>query len=91
MELSKDRKAVSSKWVFKLRVGADGLVEQHKAQLVAQGFSQKFGLDYDETFCLVVRFESFQTVVALAVHKSLKLHQMDMTTAFLNGYWNRCI
>ena len=89
--MSKDRKAVGSKWVFKLRVGADSSVEQHKAQLVAQGFSQKFGLDHDKTFCPIVRFESLQTVVALAVHNGLKLHQMDMMTAFLNGNWNRCI
>ena len=55
VELPKDRKAVGSKWVFKLKVDADGLVVRHKARLVAQGFSQKFGLDYDETFCPVVR------------------------------------
>ena len=85
VELPKDRKAIGSKWVFKLKTGADGLVERHKARLVAQGFSQKFGADYDETFCPVVRFESVRTVIALAVQNGLKLHQMDVTTAFLNG------
>ena len=82
VELPKDRKAVGSKWVFKLKVGADGWVEQHKAQLVAQGFSQKY---YDKTFSPVVRFESLSTVIALAMQNGLKLHQIDVTTAFLNG------
>ena len=85
VELSKDRKAIGSKWVFKLKVNADGLVECYKARLVAQGFSQKFGLYYDEIFCPVDRFESVRTVIALTVQHSLKLHQMDLTNAFLNG------
>ena len=85
VKLPKDRKAVGSKWVFKLKVGPDGLVQRYKARLVAQGFSQKHGFDYDETFYPVVRFESLRTVIALAVQNGLKLPQMDVTTAFLNG------
>ena len=85
MKLPKDRKAVGCKWVFKLKVGPDGSVERHKARLVIQGFSQKYGVDYNETFSPVVRFESLRTVIALAVQNGLKLHQMDVTTAFLNG------
>ena len=85
VELPKDRKAVGSKWVFKVKTDAEGCVERHKARLVAQGFSQTFGLDYDETFCPVVRFESVRTVIALAAQHGLQLHQMDVTTAFLNG------
>ena len=85
VKLPKDRKAVGSKWVFKLKVGPDGQVERHKARLVAQGFAQKQGLDYDETFSPVVRFESLRTVIALAVQNDMKMHQMDVTTAFLNG------
>ena len=85
VELPEGRKAVGSKWVFKLKVDADGSVVRHKARLVAQGFSQKFGLDYDETFCPVVRFESVRAAIALGVQNGLKLHQMDVTTAFLNG------
>ena len=80
VELPKDRSPVGSKWVYKLKTGADGSVERYKARLVAQGFSQKFGTDYDETFCPVVRMQSLRTLIALA---RLNLHQIDVTTAFL--------
>ena len=81
----KGRKAVGCKWVFKIKRNADGSVERFKARLVAQGFSQSYGVDYDETFSPVVRFQSTRTVVALAVQRGLKLHQMDVISAFLNG------
>ena len=79
------RKAIGSKWVFKVKYNGAGSVERHNARLDAQGFSQKYGVDYDETFSPVVRFESIRTVIALAVEKGLKLHQMDVNTAFLHG------
>ena len=56
-----------------------------KHGLVAQGFSRKPGIDYDETFSPVARFELVRTVIALEVQNDLKLHQIDVTTAFLNG------
>ncbi len=65
VELPVNRKAVGSKWVFRVKTDADGTVEPHKARLVAQGFSQTFGDDYDETFSPVARFESVRTVIAL--------------------------
>ena len=80
VELPRDRRAVGSKWVFKLKVAADGSTDRYKARLVAQGFSQKFGVDYDETFCPVVRPKSVRAVIALAAQNDLKLHQMDVTT-----------
>ena len=86
VELPESRKPVGSKWVFKKKTKADGSIERYKARLVAQGFSQKQGLDYDETFSPVIRFESFRSLVAVAVQKGLKLHQLDITSAFLNGH-----
>ena len=85
VKLPANRKAVGSKWVYKQKIGPDGSVERYKAHLVAQGFSQKYGLDYDETFSPVVRFESLRTLISLAVQNGMKLHQMDVTTALLNG------
>ena len=60
-------------------------MERYKACLVAKDYSQQYGLDYDETFSPVTRFESLQTLLALAVQDGLHVHQMDVTTAFLNG------
>ena len=84
--VTQDRKPVGSKWIFKKKTKVDGSIERYKARLIAQGFSQKPGLDYNETFSPVVRFKSFCSLVAVAVQKGLKLHQLDITTAFLNGH-----
>ena len=71
--------------MFKKKHDADGNVERFKARLVSQGYNQKFGADYNETFSPVVRFESVRTMIALAAEQNLELHQIDVTTAFLNG------
>ena len=84
-EPSANHEPIKSKWVFKKKVGPDGTVVTYKARLVVKGYSQKFGQDYDETFSPVVRFESVRAILALAAQRNLKLHQMDVTTAFLNG------
>ena len=70
---------------LKRKHDADGNVERYKVRLVAQGYNQKYGIDYDETFCPVVRFELVQTLIALAAVHKLQHHQLDVTTAFLNG------
>lgn len=84
-ELPPNRKVVGSKWVYKKKQDADGNVERYKARLVAQGYNQRYGEDYDETTSPVVRFESIRTLIGLAVKKELHLHQLDVGTAFLNG------
>ena len=90
-ELPCGRKAIGSKWAFKRKYDSGGNMKQHKGRLVAQGFLQKHGVDYDETVCPVVRLDSVRTVITLAAKHDLKLHQLDITTAFLNGELNEDI
>ena len=86
VDLPKDRKAVGSRWVFKVKHHSDGRVERYKCRLVAKGYSQLYGADYDETFSPVVRFSSIRTLLSFAVQNNLHVHQMDVVTAFLNGH-----
>ena len=85
VELPKGKKTIGCKWVYKRKTDADGSLKRYKARLVAKGYSQQHGLDYDETFSPVARFESLRTLLALAVQDGLRVHHMDVTTAFLNG------
>ena len=85
--LSEGRQVIGCKWIFKRKTGADGSVNHYKARLVAQGYSQQQGLDYDETLSPVIHFESLRALVSFAVQKNLTLHLLDITySAFLNGY-----
>jgi hypothetical protein len=81
----KSKAVVSSKWLFKIKHVVDGSIEKYKARFVACGFSQKEGIDYEETFAPVARYTSIRTIIALAAKMKWKLHQMDVKTAFLNG------
>ncbi|KAF2347605.1 Reverse transcriptase RNA-dependent DNA polymerase, partial [Trinorchestia longiramus] len=80
-----NKKPIRCKWIFKKKTGPDGNVCSYKARLAAHGYAQKFGVEYDETFSPVVRFESVRAVLALAAKHNLQLHHMDVATAFLNG------
>ena len=83
--LPEGRKAIDCRWVFKVKYKADGSVERHKARLVAKGCSQKPSLDYEETFSPVARYTSIRSLLAIANQLNLEVHQMDVSTAFLNG------
>ncbi|WVZ63312.1 hypothetical protein U9M48_012953 [Paspalum notatum var. saurae] len=77
---------IGIKWVFKNKQGEDGMVVRNKARLVAQGFCQKEGIDYEETFAPVARLEATRILLAFAASKGFKLQQMDVKFAFLNGF-----
>jgi len=76
---------IGTKWVFKNKQGEDGAIVRNKARLVAQGFSQVEGLDFEETFAPVARLEAIRILLAFAASKGFKLYQMDVKSAFLNG------
>lgn len=80
-----DQKVISCKWVLRIKYNSDGTVNKYKARLVARGFQQKQGIDYEETFAPVGTFTSLRLLLAIAVKKDLKLYQFDVESAFLNG------
>nr|ABB47538.2 retrotransposon protein, putative, Ty1-copia subclass [Oryza sativa Japonica Group] len=77
---------IGTKWVFKNKQNEDGLIVRNKARLVAQGFTQVEGLYFDETFAPVARIEAIRLLLAFAASKGFKLYQMDVKSAFLNGF-----
>ena len=85
VELPNSRNLIGCKWVFKVKHTSDGKVERFKAQLVAKGYAQKYGVDYDKTFSPVVRFSSICALLAYAVQNNMLVHQMDAVTVFHNG------
>ena len=84
-KIPKGSKIVGYKWVYKTKHDYKGNIERFKARLVAKGFTQREGIDYNETFSPVSCKDSFRIIMALIAHYDLELHQMDVKTAFLNG------
>lgn len=74
--------------VFKRKRKADGTVERNKARLIAKGFSQQHGLDYNETLSPVVNPTTIRTVLAIAVSCHWPIRQLDVNNAFLNGVFD---
>ncbi|WKA04874.1 hypothetical protein VitviT2T_022873 [Vitis vinifera] len=85
IELPEGVKPIGCKWIFKTKRDSKGNIVRYKARLVAKGFTQKEGIDYKEAFSPVSLKDSFRIIMALVAHYDLKLHQMDVKTAFLNG------
>src|SRR6187551_475851 len=85
VELPADRKAISNRWVYRIKRRADGEIDRYKARLVVRGFSQQKGIDYDETFSPVARFGTIRSILSVAASEHLKLAQFDVKSAFLNG------
>jgi hypothetical protein len=74
-----------TKWVWKNKEGEKGEVVRNKTRLVAQGYSQKEGIDYEETFAPVPHLEAIRILLAFSMAKEFKLHQMHVNSAFLNS------
>ena len=78
-------RAITLKWVFKLKRDEAGAIVKHKARLVARSFLQQEGIDFDDAFAPVARMESVRLLLALAAQEGWHVHHMDVKSAFLNG------
>ena len=79
------KSSISCKWVYKIKTRSDGIVDRYKARLVARGFTQDYGIDYEETFAPVARLSSIKTLISIFVARKWPLFHMDVKNAFLNG------
>jgi hypothetical protein len=84
-------KPIGCKWIYKKKRGADGKVLTFKARVVAKGYAQKEGIDYEETFSPVAMLKSIRILLSIAAHLDYEIWQMDVKTAFLNGNLDECI
>jgi hypothetical protein len=88
VERPKGHNVIGTKWVFKNKQDQDGIVVRNKARLVAQGYTQIEGLNFGETYAPIARLEAIRILLAYACAHNIKLYQMDVKSAFLNGYIN---
>nr|GEU70195.1 copia protein [Tanacetum cinerariifolium] len=84
----RNRTIIGTKWVFRNKLDENGIVSRNNARLVAQGYNQQEGIDYDETYAPVARLESIRILLAYACTLDFKLFQMNVKSAFLNGFIN---
>ncbi|GJW11295.1 putative ribonuclease H-like domain-containing protein [Tanacetum coccineum] len=85
VDLPTGKRAIGTKWVFKNKRDERGIMIRNKARLVAQGYTQEEGIDYDEVFSLVIRIEAIRLFLAYASFKDFVVYQMDVKSAFLYG------
>ncbi|GJR11105.1 retrotransposon protein, putative, ty1-copia subclass [Tanacetum coccineum] len=85
VELPLNGKTVGSKWLFKKKTDMDGAVHTYKARLMAKGYTQTLGIDYEETFSPVADIRAIRILIAIAAYYDYEIWQMDVKTAFLNG------
>ncbi|KAG8499389.1 hypothetical protein CXB51_005989 [Gossypium anomalum] len=85
VEKPANRKIIGVKWVYKAKQNADESLNKLKARLVVKGFSQKYGLDYFETYAPIARLDTIRLIVGFAAQMNWNIHQLDVKLAFLNG------
>ena len=85
-ERPKNKHVIGVRWVYRTKLNSDGSVNKHKARLVVKGYAQYYGVDYTDTFSPVARLDTIRLLFALAAQNQWKIHQLDVKSAFLNGY-----
>ena len=85
---SPSQNVVVYKWVFKLKLNSDGSINRYKARLVAKGFHQQYGVDFEETFCPVVKPPTVRIILSLSIQFDWPLRQLDVRNTFLHGFLN---
>jgi len=83
--LPKDMKAIGCKWVYKVKHNANGSMTKYKTRLVAKGYAQTYGIDYEETYSPVAKMTTVKVIITMASMKGWSLHQMDVKNVFLHG------
>ncbi|UYV74853.1 hypothetical protein LAZ67_12001333 [Cordylochernes scorpioides] len=91
LPMTKTIKPIKSKWVFSIKNSHDPLNPIYKARLVAVGCSQKFGVEYSETYSPVIKSDSLRTLIVFAAMKNLHIHHFDIETAFLYGAFDNVL
>ena len=85
VDLLSGKSAIGCKWVFKIKTRSDGTVDRYEGCLVARGFTQEYGIDYEETFAHVDQLSSVRTLIVVSAAHKWPLFQMDVKNVFLNG------
>ncbi|EOY19976.1 Retrotransposon protein, unclassified, putative [Theobroma cacao] len=76
---------IGLKWIFKIKLNSDGLVNKYKARLVVKGYAQVYGVDYNETFSLVARHDTIRMLATLVAREGWRIYHLNVKFAFLNG------
>ena len=85
VELPKDKLPIGSEWLFKYKLKDNGSVDKFKERLIAKGYSQQEGIDFEETYAQIAELNTIRLLVALATKHNWRIHQLDVKSSFVNG------